>query len=61
MTYLNSRQGPDKIPDDSNNEYNRYGKYNKYSEHDSDYYYRNKKYERKTSLMMSSIISLVIV
>lgn len=44
----------EKMPDDSDdNGYNEYGKY------DRGYYYYNRGYERKISLMVSPIISLV--
>ncbi|GBB89515.1 hypothetical protein RclHR1_16200001 [Rhizophagus clarus] len=39
--------------------YNDYGGYNEYDEHDRGYYYCNGRYERKSSPMMSPIISPV--
>jgi len=51
----------DEISDDSNNEYDIYDGYNEYGECDSSYYYHDERYEKKISLMMSSIISLVII
>ncbi|PKY57631.1 hypothetical protein RhiirA4_478825 [Rhizophagus irregularis] len=53
----------DEIPADSDDdEYNRYGGYsgyNEYGECDRGYYYRDGRYERKTSPIISPIISLV--
>ncbi|CAB4392462.1 unnamed protein product [Rhizophagus irregularis] len=53
----------DEIPDDSDddgyNRYGGYGGYNEYGERDSGYYYRDGRYERKSSPMMSPIISPV--
>ncbi|CAB5358579.1 unnamed protein product [Rhizophagus irregularis] len=50
----------DEMPDDSDDDgYNGYGGYNEYGECDRGYYYRDGRYERKTSPMMSPIISLV--
>ncbi|RIA96162.1 hypothetical protein C1645_815734 [Glomus cerebriforme] len=46
----------EKMPDDSDvNEY-----HDKYSKYNRSYYYHNRRYEKKVSLMMSPIISLVI-
>ena len=45
------------MPDDSDND--EYGGYNEYGECDRGYYYRDGGYERKTSPMMSPIISPV--
>src|SRR6266498_515073 len=43
----------DKMSDDSDDDgYNGYGEYNKYDECDRDYYYRDRRYERKVLLMM---------
>jgi hypothetical protein len=51
----------DEISGDSDDDgYDRYGGYNEYSECDRGYYYRDGRYERKTSPMMSPIISPVI-
>ena len=48
------------MPDDSDDDgYDRYGGYNEYGECDRGYYYRDGRYERKTSPMMSPIISPV--
>ena len=44
---------PDDLDDDG------YGGYNEYGERDRGYYYRDGGYERKTSPMMSPIISPV--
>jgi hypothetical protein len=50
----------DEMPDDSDDDgYNGYGGYNEYGERDRGYYYRDGRYERKTSPMMSPIISPV--
>ena len=50
----------DEMPDDSDDDgYNGYGGYNEYGERDRGYYYRDGRYERKTSSMMSPIISPV--
>ncbi|RGB23478.1 hypothetical protein C1646_774449 [Rhizophagus diaphanus] len=51
----------DEMPDESGNDdgYNGYGGYNEYSERDRGYYYHDRRYERKTSPMMSPIISPV--
>jgi len=46
--------------DDSNDDgYNGYGGYNEYSEHDKGYYYRDGRYKRRGSPLMSPIISPV--
>ena len=51
----------DEMPDesDNNNGYDGYSGYNEYGERDRGYYYRDRRYERKNSSMMSPIISLV--
>ncbi|PKC53870.1 hypothetical protein RhiirA1_508854 [Rhizophagus irregularis] len=49
----------EEMPDDSDNEYDRYGGYNEYGECNRGYYYHDGRYERKTSPMMSPIISPV--
>ncbi|PKY53638.1 hypothetical protein RhiirA4_547749 [Rhizophagus irregularis] len=50
----------DEIPDDSDDDgYGGYGGYNEYGERDRGYYYCDGGYERKTSPMMSPIISPV--
>jgi len=49
----------DEISDNSDDKYNRYSGYNEYDERDSGYYYHGRRYERKTSPMISPIISLV--
>ena len=50
----------EEMPDDSDDDgYNGYGEYNEYGERDRGYYYRDGGYERKTSPMMSPIISPV--
>jgi hypothetical protein len=54
-----SNDSEEEIPDKSDDD--RYNGYDEYSERDRDYYYRDKRYERKISPMMSSIISPVIV
>ncbi|CAG8626928.1 14834_t:CDS:2 [Cetraspora pellucida] len=46
----------DELDDD---EYNEYNIYDEYSGYDRGYYYHDRRYERKSSLMMSSIISPV--
>jgi hypothetical protein len=48
----------DEMPDDSDDDgYNGYGGYNnEYGERDRGYYYRDGRYERRGSLMMSPII-----
>jgi hypothetical protein len=48
---------PDDSDDDGYNRYGGYGGYNEYGERDRGYYYRDGRYERKTSPMMSPIIS----
>jgi hypothetical protein len=50
---------PDDSDDDGYNRYGGYGGYNEYGERDRGYYYRDGRYERKTSPMMSPIISPV--
>jgi hypothetical protein len=50
----------EEMPDDSeDSDDDRYGGYNEYGERDRGYYYRDGGYERKTSPMMSPIISSV--
>src|SRR6266498_1874092 len=51
----------DEMPDESDNDdkYDGYGEYNEYGEHDRGYYYRDRRYKRKSSPMMSPIISPV--
>jgi len=50
------------IPDElDNNRYNRYSRYNKYGKYNRDYYYYDRRYEKKGSLMMSSIIFPITV
>ncbi|GES92571.1 hypothetical protein GLOIN_2v1030212 [Rhizophagus clarus] len=50
----------EEMPDESDdNGYDRYSGYNEYGECDRGYYYRDGRYERKTSPMMSPIISPV--
>jgi len=50
----------EEMPDDSDDDgYNNYGGYNEYGERDRGYYYRDGGYERKTSPMMSPILSPV--
>jgi hypothetical protein len=50
----------EEMPDDSDDDgYNDYGGYNEYGERDRGYYYCDGGYKRKTSPMMSPIISLV--
>ncbi|RGB22207.1 hypothetical protein C1646_822634 [Rhizophagus diaphanus] len=50
----------EEMPDDSDDDgYNRYGGYNEYGECDRGYYYRDGGYERRSSPMMSPIISPV--
>ncbi|RGB23203.1 hypothetical protein C1646_774857 [Rhizophagus diaphanus] len=48
---------PDDSDDSDDDGYNGYGGYNEYAERDRGYYYRDRGYERKTSPMMSPIIS----
>ncbi|PKY48958.1 hypothetical protein RhiirA4_404905, partial [Rhizophagus irregularis] len=50
---------PDDSDDDGYNRYGGYGGYNEYGERDRGYYYRDGRYERKSSPMMSPIISPV--
>jgi hypothetical protein len=45
----------EEMPDESDDD--GYGGYNEYGECDRGYYYRDGRYERKTSPMMSPIIS----
>ncbi|CAB4416643.1 unnamed protein product [Rhizophagus irregularis] len=53
-----SSNSEDEIPDDSDDDgYNGYGGYNEYGECGRGYYYHDGGYERKTSPMMSPIIS----
>ncbi|CAB4387881.1 unnamed protein product [Rhizophagus irregularis] len=55
-----SDDSEEEMPDDSDDDgYDRYGGYNEYGECDRGYYYRDGRYERKTSPMMSPIISPV--
>ncbi|CAB4392914.1 unnamed protein product [Rhizophagus irregularis] len=56
-----SSDSEEEMPDDSDDDdgYNGYGGYNEYGECDRGYYYRDGRYERKTSPMMSPIISPV--
>ena len=55
-----SDDSEEEMPDDSDDDgYNDYGGYNEYGERDRDYYYRDGGYERKTSPMMSPILSPV--
>ncbi|RGB35192.1 hypothetical protein C1646_759645 [Rhizophagus diaphanus] len=55
---MSDNDSEEEMPDESDdNEYDRYGRYNEYGECDRGYYYRDRRYERKTSPMMSSIIS----
>ncbi|CAB4399808.1 unnamed protein product [Rhizophagus irregularis] len=55
-----SSNSEDEIPDDSDDDgYNGYGGYNEYGECGRGYYYHDGGYERKTSPMMSPIISPV--
>jgi len=55
-----SDDSEEEMPDDSDDDgYNGYGGYNEYGECDRGYYYRDGRYERKTSPMMSPIISPV--
>ncbi|CAB4384483.1 unnamed protein product [Rhizophagus irregularis] len=52
----------DEIPDNSDDDgYDGYGGYNEYGERDRGYYYRDGGYERKTSPMMSPIISPTVI
>ncbi|EXX67564.1 uncharacterized protein OCT59_021833 [Rhizophagus irregularis] len=47
----------DEMPDDSDNDgYNGYSGYNECGEYDRGYYYRDRRYERRGSPMMSPII-----
>ncbi|POG81142.1 hypothetical protein GLOIN_2v1835304 [Rhizophagus irregularis DAOM 181602=DAOM 197198] len=55
-----SNDSEEEMPDDSDDDgYSGYGGYNEYGERDRGYYYRDGGYERKTSPMMSPIISPV--
>ncbi len=55
-----SDDSEDEMSDDSNNDkYNGYNGYNEYSECDKDYYYHDKRYKRKGSLMINPIIFLI--
>ncbi|UZO20444.1 uncharacterized protein OCT59_012868 [Rhizophagus irregularis] len=49
------------LDDSDDDEYNGYDGYNEYGERDRGYYYRDGRYERKGSPMMSPIISPVTV
>ncbi|PKY33776.1 hypothetical protein RhiirB3_475865 [Rhizophagus irregularis] len=49
------------LDDSDDDEYNGYGGYNEYGERDRGYYYRDGRYERKGSPVMSPIISPVTV
>ncbi|PKC04823.1 hypothetical protein RhiirA5_421742, partial [Rhizophagus irregularis] len=49
----------DDSDDDGYNRYSRYSRYNEYDEYDRGYYYRDRKYKRKSSPMMSPIIFLI--
>ncbi|CAB4395534.1 unnamed protein product [Rhizophagus irregularis] len=53
----NSSDSEEEMPDDDG--YNGYGGYNEYGECDRGYYYHDGRYERKSSPMMSPIISPV--
>ncbi|GBB89969.1 hypothetical protein RclHR1_16820001 [Rhizophagus clarus] len=56
----NDNDSEEEMLDESDdNEYNDYGGYNEYGECDRGYYYCNRRYERKSSPMMSPIISPV--
>ncbi|CAB5367195.1 unnamed protein product [Rhizophagus irregularis] len=55
-----SSDSEEEMSDDSDDDgYNDYGGYNEYGERDRGYYYRDGRYERKSSPMMSPIISPV--
>ncbi len=45
--------------DSDDDEYNGYSRYNEYDKRDRGYYYHDRRYERKTSPMISPIISPV--
>jgi len=47
------------LDESDDNRYNGYSGYNEYSKSDRGYYYCNREYKRKTSSMMSPIISLI--
>jgi hypothetical protein len=47
------------VEETNDDRYSRYGGYNEYGEHDKDYCYHDGGYKRKTSPMMSPIISSV--
>ncbi|CAB4441542.1 unnamed protein product [Rhizophagus irregularis] len=49
----------ERLDESDDDGYNGYGGYNEYGERDRGYYYRDGEYERKTSPMMSPIISPV--
>ncbi|PKC69806.1 hypothetical protein RhiirA1_455579 [Rhizophagus irregularis] len=49
----------DDSDDDGYNRYSRYSRYNEYDEYDRGYYYRDRKYKRKSSPIMSPIIFLI--
>ncbi|PKK56302.1 hypothetical protein RhiirC2_829548, partial [Rhizophagus irregularis] len=53
------KEMPDDLDDSDDDGYNGYGGYNEYGERDRGYYYRDGRYERKSSPMMSPIISPV--
>jgi len=56
----NSSDSEEEMPDDSDDDgYDEYGGYNVYGERDRGCYYRDGRYERKVSPMMSPIISPV--
>ncbi|GBB88496.1 hypothetical protein RclHR1_01500026 [Rhizophagus clarus] len=55
-----SNDSEEEMADDSDDDgYNGYGEYNEYGERDRGYYYRDRRYERRGSPMMSPIISPV--
>jgi hypothetical protein len=55
-----SDNSEEEMPDESDDDrYNGYGRYDEYGGCDRGYYYRDGRYERKVSLMMSPIISPV--
>ncbi|CAG8493506.1 15045_t:CDS:2 [Cetraspora pellucida] len=52
----NNDSKEERLDESNDNRYNGYDRYDKYSECDRGYYYHNRRYERKSSPMMSPII-----
>ena len=58
---FNNNSEDEMLDDSDNDEYNEYSGYNEYGKHDRDYYYCNRRYERRGFPLMSPIILLVTV